>query len=153
MSAGDVIVAIAAPIRRLDKLSFAAPLKDVLTIMQDATADNFRREQDPAGNPWAPLKRKYAKSKKILVDTGDLKESVTRAGAKGSVARITRTKLEFGTEIPYGRYHQHGTKRMARRQFVGVNDAILEKIERVFAEWVRWRILRDAEGRFKEHPE
>jgi phage gpG-like protein len=60
-------------------LDFSPALKVVRQLLISETKDNFRRERDPAGRPWAPLKTtwkrrrgKHAKAK-ILQDTGKLR--------------------------------------------------------------------------------
>ena len=58
----------------------------------------FRRETDPDGQPWAPLKYRQGK---ILRDTGRLANSFT--------ARPTDGGFAVGTNVGYAVYHQEGT--------------------------------------------
>ena len=53
--------------------------------------------------------RKTAASHPLLRDTGRLYNSWTKPGAAGNIHRITRDKIEFGTDIEYAKYHEYGT--------------------------------------------
>jgi hypothetical protein len=77
---------------------------------------------------WAPLSPEYAAwkarhfpDKGILERTGRLRESVRwdgRAlGQDGYFVPGPRSVF-FGTDVPYGRFHQDGTKRMPARPFL-----------------------------------
>lgn len=54
---------------------------------------------------------------------GDLRRSLTTKGAKGSLTEFTRDSITLGTSIPYAKYHQHGTARMAKRRPVEFTEA------------------------------
>lgn len=69
----------------------------------------------------------YAKQKKhgfvypLLKATGDLEDSVSGPGAKGSIFRLTKKSMTIGTSIEYGPFHQQDSGRgdkMPMRKFL-----------------------------------
>lgn len=77
---------------------------------------------------WKPLTEKYYKWKqkkfpgrKTLELTGELKESLTKRGAKGNITEISATSLKLGTNLKtkngytLGTLHQLGTLKMDAR--------------------------------------
>lgn len=93
----------------------------------EAMADDFleieaRQFASEGGNSggWAPLApstvRRRGSAHPILFQTGRLQQSLTSAGARDSVRRVTADSLEVGTSVPYARFHQQGTARMPRRR-------------------------------------
>lgn len=90
-------------------------LTPILYHTQDAmfqlSMDSFEKESDAFGNPWKPTKKFPTKSlrnqkfgkKKILQDTGVLKESV--------IARNNGVnKVSIGSNLSYAPIHQFGGK-------------------------------------------
>jgi phage gpG-like protein len=84
---------------------------------------------------WAPLKDGYAQAKlragldpNILVATGRLKKSLTDKGTD-SVYETTRDSALFGSNVPYGVFHQSRQPRrfLPRRAPVAIPER--EKIE------------------------
>lgn len=57
----------------------------------------------------------------IMWLTGRLLYSLASRGADGNVFETTPTSVTVGTNVPYARYHQTGTRKMARRQLVGLS--------------------------------
>lgn len=101
-------------------------------------ADDIRavqRVQFRTGAGWAPdapstvaQKRRKGQPARVLVATGAAERSYTLKGAPGSVARITRTQLTFGSSLHYLRFQSkrrppiRATKAMSRKaavRFVG----------------------------------
>lgn len=91
--------------------------QDIKTLVFDA----FSTGRDPStGDDWAPLaastiaKRRVGKGKKqrytTLVDTGTLRNSVA--------TRVEGDQIVFGTNVPYGVFHQSGTRKMPQRRFL-----------------------------------
>lgn len=85
---------------------------DVMTLVDDS----FAGGRAPDGSTWAPLAESTLRQRRgttTLVDTGALRSSIS--------ARATRTGLMFGTNIPYGRPHQTGGRRLPQRAFLPVD--------------------------------
>lgn len=109
-------------------------LGPILSDILATEAAVFQNAGGVAGVPkWEPLTaatmarkiRGAARSTRILVDRGDLEESLTTPGAPGQVARMLGpATFEFGTEVenergePYAHFHQLGTRTMAQRMVV-----------------------------------
>jgi phage gpG-like protein len=84
------------------------------------------------GGNWAWLSPKYQvwKSKNypgqpILVRDGDLRESLRWSGSSLGPGGVFDPKPSYviaGTSIPYGKYHQYGTKHMPARPFLPTPD-------------------------------
>jgi len=71
---------------------------------------------------WEPLDKAYAARKraagfgsKILVRTGDLRDSLTQRGHSEAVFNPSKRWLTMGTTVPYAGYHQTGTGRSGGR--------------------------------------
>lgn len=85
-------------------------LTPILYHTQDAmfqlSMDSFEKESDAFGNPWKPTKslknQKFGK-KKILQDTGVLKESIISRNNKVN-------KVSIGSNLSYAPIHQFGGK-------------------------------------------
>lgn len=97
-----------------------------------AIKENFVRESDPSGRPWAPLKRSRRNSKgkdEILQDTRAMMASF-------GLLRLAKTEMDYGSNVDRALWHQHGTKKMVARPIVGVTAALAEKVAKVVAEQV-----------------
>lgn len=91
-----------------------------------STKQNFVKESDPDGKKWAPLKAttlKRKRSGKILRETSRLINSIQPQvlNAKGIVRATTA----------YGIFHQTGTRKMAKRQFLGIGKEDEQKITKI----------------------
>lgn len=81
-----------------------------------------------SGGPWERLSPAYAKwkfahypNRPTLSLTGTLRKSLVWNGTglgPGGFFEATPTFVRFGTEIPYGKYHQTGTSKMPKREFM-----------------------------------
>lgn len=97
--------------------------------IRGATARIFASKTSPAGAKWPDLSPKYQKQKSkmypgapMLVATGELFRSVTSKDSQGSVVMREPKKMIFGTAIEYANFHQMGTEKMPKREFLGVTD-------------------------------
>ena len=83
--------------------------------------------------PWARWSPKYAVWRKqnapggsILTLSGRLRESLRWSGAglgPEGYFEATPTSVEFGTTVPYARFHQYGTSKMPARPFLPTPNA------------------------------
>ena len=96
-------------------------LHEIGQLMVASTDENFQKEQNPYGEKWehlAPSTLKYKASRgfimQILQRQGLLRSSIRY--------RIEKGRVEVGTPLPYGSYLQEGTKKMPKRQFLGVSQ-------------------------------
>lgn len=91
--------------------------------LQEAHRENFRTQGAASGFPWKPLEPQYASWKienyganGVLVRSGDLERSLTMNSGRGAVRDIGARTAEFGTKLPYAKFHQSGTSNMAQRK-------------------------------------
>jgi len=96
------------------------------SLVRSQTLRHFEQESGPAGK-WAPLSpatiaRKRGRQGQILSDTGRLRGSIS--------AVVADHEVEVGTNVFYGKFHQHGTRKMKARPFLGLTDADRDEVER-----------------------
>ena len=94
------------------------------SVLEGSTRGRFADKQSPNGVAWAVLMPSTVKAKNgrsnILVDSGDLIRSITFHASSDSVL--------IGTDRPYGKYHQTGTKKadgstkMVARPWLGLSQ-------------------------------
>ena len=97
----------AAMLKKLKKLQGqienpAPILEDVGDVFEKSTRSRFYTQTSPTGQRWRPSKAARRKRRKTLVDRGTLRDSI-EAGFRDD-------KLYVGTDVWYGRIHQHGGK-------------------------------------------
>lgn len=102
--------------------------QDKLTItiaedIKDGSIKNFDRESFNGQN-W--LENKKPNGKKILEDSGRLKNDVRNAVRNGYKTGKDSYSLVVAT--PYAGYHQEGTSKLPQREFIGMTPEIDKKI-------------------------
>lgn len=119
---------------------------------------DFATEGRATGSAWAPLSPAYAKwksehfpGKAILTRSGQLRASLEGPSADGSVWRDEPKALTVGTTVPYGIYHQTGTRRMPQRPPLRIDQAFRRVVGKqlqafVVAAWKRRRAIEKVEG-------
>jgi phage virion morphogenesis protein len=117
-------------------------------LLQSRT--RFDLSQAPSGAAWKPLaeatirakersknrkqrrgakklyKRTRANPSDILKDTFTLRDTITY--------QIEGAELAIGSSLKYAKYHQLGTGRAPKREFLGVNQADRQEIKRIVAD-------------------
>lgn len=98
-------------------------MRGVAAVIENSTRDRFRTKTAPDGSTWADLKPSTLKAKKgrgsKMVEYGDLMRSIT--------SYANSTSAAVGTDRPYAKYHQTGTKnsdgseRMEARPIFGIS--------------------------------
>jgi phage gpG-like protein len=126
--------------RNSDPAAMAKALDKVMLLMLEGNEQTFRSE----GPGWKPLsqstidKRRKGNSPfgiKILQDSGFLKGSMTAVShPKGHRWTNKKDRVEVGTSVKYGKYHQEGTKKMVARPFATFPSETRSKIRKVIAE-------------------
>ena len=115
----------------LDRMNFQDALEECIPILQEGFTDNFALSRAPDGTPWAARKDTKAQNP-ILILTSELLRSV--GGQTGdSIERIDDTVLTLGTKDKKAAFHEHGTKHMVARPFMGVDESKLDDCEEVLA--------------------
>lgn len=133
---------------------FAEDVKDVrpawpavLNTLRQLEGQQFASEGAEGGTAWAPLSPKYAAWKarkfpgrRVLVLTGDLRESLTYETGY-SIADMQPLSLVFGTAVPYAIFHQRGTSRMPARKPINFSKTQKNDIVRVLHVWLQRRAV------------
>lgn len=102
-----------------------------------ASLEQFATQGARGGQTWQPLSERYGKwkakrypGKPILVATERLRRSLSLGGQKGGdqVYEASPLSLTMGTAVPYARYHQRGTARMAARPILQPTQRDIDRI-------------------------
>ena len=115
-------------VKKLDKAKVDLP-KLVASDIRNYFVNSFRR-QGFDGQKWQEVKRREkenqtAKDKKpILVQTGRLRRSVNE-----SIRKTTWEEIVLGIDTPYAIYHNQGTDKIPKRQFMGQSKELDEKVK------------------------
>lgn len=123
--------------------SLEEPLTEIGHDFQADFMQNMASEGGLYGG-WAPLAastiedrlRKGYGAGPILVRTMRLANSLAGQSAD-SIFAVTPTTLRVGTNDPKAPYHQRGTRKMPKRQIVGVTWFRRQMIVRRIGDWVR----------------
>lgn len=79
---------------------------------------------DDEAIPWPPLSPRTIRKKghaRKLIDSGDLRRSLTQKSGKGAIRSIEKQGSLFGTSIEYAGYHMTGTANMPARPHTGAD--------------------------------
>jgi phage gpG-like protein len=125
--AGVVIEAPGAAVlaRRLQRwgtaIENAKPaFEQMRSHLNEGEAEIFDSRGAAFGKAWPAAAEPELKSDpRLLVATGALRASLA-SQTGDSQWQASATELRFGTRVPYGRFHEHGTSRMPARPFIGM---------------------------------
>jgi phage gpG-like protein len=100
---------------------------------------NFDAEAfiDTTPKRWPPKKK--PDGRRMLVKTG-------RGRASIQVIERGSTSRKVGTNVPYMRYHNEGTRRLPQRQFIGESKVLYDKNSRVLMSYID-RTIKSWNGR------
>lgn len=103
-------------------------LNEVGKYQVKSTQNNFTKQSDPSGKPWKPLSPLTIKKKgfsTILIDKDKMR--------KANYYKVTGTNsVEIANRQFYSDYHQRGTKKMAKREFIGISLKDAKEITKIF---------------------
>jgi phage gpG-like protein len=100
----------------------------------------FSTQGGYASGGWAPLSPRYAEWKArhypgqpILRRTDELFRSLT----EGPEINVIEPQFAlFGSAVPYGEFHQHGTARMPMRKPVELPEALRRRWVKILQRWI-----------------
>lgn len=111
-----------------DSDNLVPAFNQIARIFWRAEADQFDTEGARGGVPWEDLKEPYRSRKSktfpgrpILVATGLMRASLM-GGNSNAVFSVSPTQMKIGTSVPYARFHQSGTRKMARRPVIMMTE-------------------------------
>jgi phage gpG-like protein len=125
-------------LKNFENIDFRKPMKQSGVYMERAIGQRFRKAD------WKRLSRATMKihprrkGGKPLNDTGKLRMSVTSRAFK----RVTKNKLEYGTNLKYAPLHNFGGRggwgrTIPKREFLYFDDRDEEIILRIFEDYLR----------------
>lgn len=142
------VVANGETLMRRDMLRFAdnlaIPKEGLLAagvVLRQAIEEQFASEGSHASGGWAPLADSTVREKarkgyrpEILRATDRLMESLTSKFDSDHIEEMRGPDtLAYGTRVPYGIFHQTGTRKMPRRRPVALTEgdkvAIMKAIQ------------------------
>lgn len=114
----------------------------LLTWWADRNVTHFRNQGKRWKTPWKQLadvtlaeKLRLGYPPDILVRTGTLRTSLTTRPL--GLERIRPHDVEAGSNVPYARYHQDGTKRMPARKLINATQVRREGVAtRALINWI-----------------
>lgn len=116
--------------QQFQSVDYTPQMQSFLDTLQIAHGEYFDKDVGPSGAGWPPLAKSTIQRKghdTILEDTGAMRASVE--GETGdSIRSATHRGLVFGTEVEHAIFHQTGTKRMPKREFIGMDEMLLDQL-------------------------
>lgn len=103
-----------------------------------AKVTNFDREAfvDDQTDKWPARKsRRDNAGRRLLVKTGKLRQSIR-------ILSRASNKIQIGTLVHYGKYHNFGTKRLPKRQFLGDSRVVDRKNNKILQGYIHYIISR-----------
>lgn len=100
-----------------------------------AVRDNFTSSATPEGRNWPPRKHR-GDGHPLLIDTGKMMQAATGGGA-GHVTQVQNDELTVGVDdskVPYAKYHNEGTRRLPRREFMGAGKKRINAMGEIIAD-------------------
>lgn len=121
-----------------DDISWEPWMLDEMDRLADWEARIFGAQTDPLGNPWPALAPSTVARKGhsiIMIDSDRLaaSESTRSHGSSGDEVReAVQTndgcRIEFGSNVEYGPYHNHPYKNRPARIHLGITDEYLDGV-------------------------
>jgi phage gpG-like protein len=109
----------------LEGPEWRAKLLNLIGLTVTAQSINHFSEQGGPHGPWEPTQR----GGMMLVLTGALRGSITHAV-------LSDDEVAIGTDIFYGVFHQFGTIKMPRREFLGFTDSDKDELSNVIDTYI-----------------
>jgi phage gpG-like protein len=106
-------------------------------IEQELRREESHWFESRGGGAWAaldPVTAAHKGSGDILVASGRLRSSLTGSPH----VEASRSVLRFGTDVPYARFHEYGTKSMPKRPPLVVPSL---RVRRVMSDTIRRHLL------------
>lgn len=129
----------------------AVDLSPVWPELYEVFLEGERDRFASSGPGWAPLQPATVERKgfaTIMVESGDLRASLTEAGAPGAVFRSSPDGAQFGTDYKSPRqtkgwaqvalayFHQEGLPPNPRRPLIDPDDAYVDDFAPLITDWL-----------------
>ena len=99
-------------------------LETVGIIVRDSAKERFSTKQDPDGDTWEDLKES-TKKQKLRTNRSNAENVLVKSGRLGRdiiFDIINNHSVKVGSVWNYGIHHQFGTRKMAKRSFLGISS-------------------------------
>lgn len=121
-------------------------------LLRETRRARFDKESSAEGVPWAQLAPSTVKSKQLRGTGNRNKKGQARARVRSPATAILKESntlrdtityeassdgLRLGTPQQYGVFHQFGTSKMAKREFLGVNGADAQELLGILEDFLR----------------
>lgn len=111
------------------------PLRESVAYQERSTRENFLRETSPDNNPWQRLKVETLVRKRtnaILRETMSL--------INGIRSRTFDDYAIIESPVRYSIFHQKGTRKTAKREFLGFSDRDVRQIRNIFNRYIERKL-------------
>lgn len=116
-----------------DFLQSPAPMQHIVDDVKDLVLDKTARGLDYMGRSFKPYSKAYAKrkgkTKPDLRNTGQMLDAVT---AKVQDAGHGSVFIRDAGAAQIGQYHNAGTKKMAKREFMNISQSAVDKLAKKY---------------------
>jgi phage virion morphogenesis protein len=127
-----------------ERLADQQPLmEDIAQVLETETSTSFENEKSPFGKRWRPSKRVQKHGGRTLYDdkTQNSKRKHRTHLQDSIYSRATGSSAKIGTNRKYGKFHQLGTRKMVKREFLPIRDGklprgISEEISSIVSEYL-----------------
>lgn len=126
------------PIFKVTGISYRKSVKAVFERIEPRDASLKWKALSPKYAIW---KNRHYPGQPILVLTGTLKASMITEGAPGNFTFIGKNNAIFGTDVPYGKYHDQGGGTLPKRNFSEPS----ERRKQIFQQQIERDIVRQVE--------
>lgn len=123
------------------------------SLFEARAAEQFDARGNGPSGPWAELTPDYAAWKAgaypgqpLLERTGNLREALTSSLHPAAMRAWSNDTFVFGSTLPYERFHQSGTSKMARRPVFDFGPDFERRMQMVTADGMRAAIKDASNG-------
>lgn len=117
--------------------SLQAPLRKFGYYQINSTRQNFIRQRSPDGTPWTPLKQSTIEKKGHALMLRD-----SYAMYRDFSLQIYRNRITIINNRPYAKYHQNGTEKIPKREFMGFSDRNIQTFKRYVKEHIAMQLSK-----------
>jgi phage virion morphogenesis protein len=98
---------------------------DIAQILESETSRSFENERSPFGERWEKSRRVLKHGGRTLYDdhTPVSKREHPTHLQDSIYTSHNRSSAKVGTNRSYGKFHQFGTRKMAKREFLPIRDS------------------------------
>lgn len=100
------------------------------SVLVGRIRQRFLQERDVQGNSWTKSEAARREGRRTLLKTGRLFRSI-------QAFKVDSNTRAVGTDVPYAKFHQFGTRYLPKRSFIGANSSDIEAITDVFLKRLR----------------